>query len=219
MHPAPDTLAGKTRVRPGNPKVSRQDWLAAARGLLISRGVEDVKILSLSAQLGVARSSFYWYFDSRADLLSALLAEWELRNTQCILEKCDLPAGGVTEALCHFFECFVDPGLFDPGLDFAVREWARRDAAVRAKIDAADQSRLDALIALFERHGFAPYEADARARIVYFMQLGYHALEVNESMETRMTRLEGYLSGFTGAAADPSAVAVFKARVLDPVAP
>ena len=51
---------------------------------------------------------------------------------------------------------------------------------------------------MFERHGYSPYEADVRARILYYMQLGYHALDVRETMQARTVRLAGYLRGFTG---------------------
>jgi AcrR family transcriptional regulator len=37
--------------------------------------------VALGARLGVSRSSFYWYFESRQDLLDALLDAWEVRNT------------------------------------------------------------------------------------------------------------------------------------------
>ncbi|MEM9967513.1 MAG: TetR/AcrR family transcriptional regulator [Pseudomonadota bacterium] len=202
------------KSRQGNPKVSRDDWLNAARDALISEGVGEVKILSLSTKLGVARSSFYWYFQSRSDLLSALLDGWEARNTKSIQDKCSLPARTIGQAVCHFFECFIDPNLFDQGLDFAVREWARRDARVRAKIDAADSARIAALIALFHRFGFSQQDADARARILYFMQLGYHALDVTEPMTLRMSRLDAYLKGFTGQVADPETVGAFQRLAL-----
>lgn len=201
-------------VRPGNPKVSRQDWLTSARNTLVSEGVAEVKVLSLSSELGVARSSFYWYFESRAHLLDALLAEWEARNTKCIVEKCGSPAATICDAVCNFFECFIDPDLFDHGLDFAVREWSRRDPSVRAKIDQADHLRLQALTRMFSRFGFSDYEADIRARIVYFMQLGYHALDVRESMQVRMSRIEGYLKGFTGSEPDADGVAAFRERAM-----
>ena len=217
MESASESIAAPVSAKPrqGNPKVSRQDWLAAARNTLVSEGVGEVKILALSAELGVARSSFYWYFKSRADLLDALLREWEARNTDCIVEKCAAPADSIAEAVCRFFECFFDPRLFDQGLDFAIREWARRDPAVRAKIDAADRVRLGALTDMFERHGFAPYEAEIRARIVYYMQLGYHALEVKEPMRARVDRLEGYLKGFTGETPDPGVVSWFRVRAME----
>lgn len=194
----------------GNVKVTRAQWLKAARDTLVSKGASDVKILTLSNQLGVSRSSFYWCFENRSDLLKALLAEWEVRNTKCIVEKCQIKTESIEQSVCLFFECFIDPQLFDQRLDFAVREWSRRDPSVRAKIDEADALRLRAVTDVFIEHGYAPSEADVRARILYFMQLGYHALDVKEHFETRMARLEQYLLGFTGKAPDPRLIARFR---------
>ncbi|GFE50778.1 TetR family transcriptional regulator [Roseobacter cerasinus] len=202
----------RCKARHGNSKVTREEWLTAARDTLVTKGVSDVKVLTLANQLGVARSSFYWYFANRSDLLDALLQEWEQRNTQCILEKCALPTDSIAQSVCHFFECFMDPRLFDQGLDFAVREWSRRDPAVREKIDEADRLRLDALREVFKGHGYGGDEADARARILYFMQLGYHALDINESMDTRVARIDSYLIGFTGRRAAPDLIEQFSHR-------
>ncbi|MEL6640420.1 MAG: TetR/AcrR family transcriptional regulator [Pseudomonadota bacterium] len=212
----PDDAILRTVEKPrhGNTKVTREDWLQAARNVLVHQGVGEVKILALATELGVARSSFYAYFADRADLKAALLAEWEARNTRCIVEKCNQPKESIGDALCGFFECFIDPTLFDQGLDFAVREWSRRDVKVRAKIDAADHQRLAALTGVFVRHGFDDEEADARARIVYFMQLGYHALEVKEPMEVRMSRLRPYLKGFTGEEPSEAEIAAFQRRAM-----
>jgi AcrR family transcriptional regulator len=203
------------KARHGNSKATKDDWLRAARDTLVTIGVGEIKILSLSNRLGVARSSFYWCFKDRADLLQTLLEEWEARNTQCIIDRCALPADSIGQAVCNFFECFIDARLFDQGLDFAVRDWSRRDSAVRAKIDAADARRLEAIEQLFLRHGFAASEADARARILYFMQLGYHAIDVAEPLDVRMGRLEGYLKGFTGEQAAPELIAAFQARTFE----
>ena len=182
----------------GNVKVTREDWLNLARDVLVYEGVGELKILGLSTRLGVSRSSFYWYFKNRADLLDALLDEWQTRNTQTITAHCDLPAEDINAAVCNFFRCFVNSSLFDRGLDFAIRDWARRDEKVNALIVLADATRLSAVIAMFARFGFDEAEADARARILYFMQMGYHAIEMRESMTERMSRLEGFLKGFTG---------------------
>lgn len=199
----------------GRVRATRKDWLSAARDVLVAEGVAEVKVLGLGRRLGVSRSSFYWYFRNRDHLLDEILNDWEARNTKTILSRCALPAESIAEAVCNFFSCFIRPDLFDSGLDFAVREWSRRDARVRHLIDAADRVRLDAVTAMFTRHGYGDDEAEIRARILYYMQLGYHALDVREPMAARMARLEGYLLGFTGRAPSPEVVARFRSAALD----
>lgn len=204
--PAKDPLIGHV-------KVTQDDWLNTARDLLISDGVTQLKIAALATRLGVSRSSFYWYFGNRDDLLTALLEDWEVRNTRTITQHCARSSRSIAQALCNFFRCFVDSTHFDPGLDFAIREWARRDEAVRTAIDAADTTRLNAVRAMFDRHGYPPAEADARARILYFMQLGYHALDLREDIATRMSRVSAYIYGFTGKTPDPPDIEEFLAYV------
>ncbi len=187
----------------GHVKVTREDWINVARHILVNEGITQVKILSMSERLKVSRSSFYWYFESRHDLLAALLDDWESRNTVSIVTHCEMDAATIAAALCNFFRCFVDPELFDKGLDFAVREWSRRDAKVRARIDRADAKRLDTVTSMFDRFDYSPEEADVRARVLYFMQLGYHALVDYEPMKERMKRMQGYLECFSGRPANP----------------
>ncbi len=182
----------------GNIKVTREDWLSLALDVLISQGVDQVKIQVLGARLGVSRSSFYWYFKSRKDLLDALLDLWEETNTKALVEACARPAPTITAAVCNLFHCFIDTRLFDPQFDFAIREWSRRSGPVRHIVDQGDEIRLGAIAAMFVRHGYDPDDAVVRARILYYMQLGYYSLELHEPMATRLSFLPGYLEGFTG---------------------
>lgn len=188
----------------GNVKVTRQDWLKLAGEVLIERGVSHVKVLTLANTLGVSRSSFYWYFRSRKDLLDQLLEGWEGQNTRAVIDHAARPAGNICRAVMHLFECFIDPNQFDPRLDFAVREWARRSPQVRARLDAADNARVGAIRDMFLRHGFEEAEAFTRARIIYFMQIGYYALVENEPFETRFTLLQNYLVAYTSEEPDPA---------------
>jgi len=193
----------------GNVKVTRDDWLNLAGEVLIERGVSHVKVLTLARNLGVSRSSFYWYFRSREDLLDQLLEGWEGRNTRAVLDHAARPAGNICRAVMNLFECFIDPTRFNPRLDFAVREWARRSPAVRTRLDAADTARVDAIRDMFLRHGFEATEAFTRARIIYFMQIGYYALVESEPFETRFSLLQPYLVAFTSEEPDPAEMWAF----------
>ena len=199
----------------GNVKVTRDDWLNVALDVLVSDGVDRVKVLSLADRLGVSRSSFYWYFRSRQDLLDALLERWQETNTAALVAQANTPAETITEACCNVFRCLVNPRIFDNPLDFAVRDWARRSGKVRRVLDQSDQTRLEALERMFARFGYEAVEAKTRARVLYFMQVGYDLAELHEPSEARVALLPMYLRCFTGQDPRPEEVAEMAAYMAE----
>lgn len=195
---------------PGHARVTRADWIAAAMERLVADGAGAVKIKPLAERLGVSRSSFYWYFRDRQDLLDGLLAHWQAVNTAALVRQAERPAPTITAAVCNVFRCAVNPALFDPGLDLTVRDWARRSAPVRAAVDRSDAARMAALAAMFARHGYAEEDAETRARILYYMQIGYYATEPSEPIEARLRLLRPYLVAFTGQEPPEAEVAEFR---------
>ncbi|WP_282610657.1 TetR/AcrR family transcriptional regulator [Pelagibius sp. Alg239-R121] len=208
--PLPTQDDGQTDSLPGNVKVMRQDWLNVAMDLLVSDGVEQVKVLTIGERLEVSRSSFYWYFKSRQDLLDALLEHWEQTNTAALIGQSKAPAETITEAVCNVFRCFVDPSLFNNALDFAVREWARRSGKVRTVLDRSDSARIGALEEMFRRFGYPQKESLARARTLYYMQIGYNTADLKEDMSERLKLLPDYLVAFTGKKGRPKEIRAFE---------
>jgi AcrR family transcriptional regulator len=192
---------------PRQSKVSRAEWVGAALEALRSDGIDQVRVLTLAQRLGVKRSSFYWYFQSREDLLDELLGAWSARNTASIVERACRPASTITAAVLGIFECWTDDRFFDPKLDFAVRAWATRDVAIEAVVVGADQTRLDALDAMYARHGFD--DSMVRARVLYYTQVGYYALGIDEPISRRMALAPSYLRALTGQDASANELADF----------
>lgn len=177
----------------GNVKVLRDDWLVAAIRFLVTQGIENVRILTLAQELGVSRSSFYWYFRDREDLLDALLDHWRQTNTQAILVQAAKPASSVAQAVTNVFDCWRNIRLFDPQLDFAVREWGRRSDSARAAVMRADAERIAALTDMFARFDIPAKQAIVRARTLYFSQIGYYVLQVSEPQSARDDLLSEYV--------------------------
>lgn len=177
---------------------TREDWLRLALQTLIRDGIDRVKVQIMARQLNVSRSSFYWYFKSPQDLYGQMLDHWLAKNTGPILQRSLRPAGSIAEAILNVFECWVNEDLFDPHLDVAVRLWARRAPEVLKVVASADQQRLDALTAMFTRHGFAPGDALVRARVLYFTQIGHYTLDIREDMALRVSRTRAYVLAFCG---------------------
>ena len=182
----------------GNIKVTRQDWLNAAMDVLISDGVDQVKILALASRMGVSRSSFYWYFKDRQGLLDALLEEWQGTNTAALVRAAAAPADTITQAVGNVFLGFLDANAFNTALDFAVRDWARRSGEVKCVLDHSDARRLQALASMFARFGYDPTDAQTRARVLYYMQIGYNDADLREPLEDRLRQMAPYLHAFTG---------------------
>jgi len=195
----------------GNVKVTREDWLNMAMDVLVGDGVDQVKVLNLAQRMDVSRSSFYWYFKSRQQLLDALLEKWRAKNTGAMVAQTELAATTITEAVCNVQRCVVNHGLFDTALDFAVRDWARRSAKVRRLLERSDAERLAALHAMFARFGYAESEAETRARVLYYMQLGYDFAQLGEAPETRLAMVPHYLYVFTGQHPRSSEIEAFNA--------
>jgi AcrR family transcriptional regulator len=196
---------------PPTSKTSREDWVNAALTVLVSEGLDQVKILRLAEVLGVARSSFYWFFTDRKALLADLLSLWREKNTGAITSRAARPATSINVAVLNVFECWVDNAVFDARLDFAMRDWARRDADVHAEITAADTARIAALREMFARYGYGSSEAFIRARILYFTQIGYYALVNDEALEERRKYGRDYVLGFTGQMPSDEEMAGFEA--------
>ncbi|MDG4905895.1 TetR/AcrR family transcriptional regulator [Mesorhizobium sp. WSM4898] len=197
----------------GNTKVTREDWMKLALETLISEGVEAVRVLALGQKLNVSRSSFYWYFKSRQDLLDQLLDYWRNNNTRFILEQAGRPAASITEAVLNVFECWLDERLFNPRLDFAVRAWSRQSAKVHRIVNEEDDARVGAIRAMFLRHGYADTEAFVRARVLYFTQIGYYSLEIVEPVSNRLSLTPAYLLTHTGKQPRQGEVEAFAEKV------
>lgn len=188
-------------------------WLGAAKQAFLEGGLDAVKIQPLAAQLGLSRTSFYWFFKDRTTLLDALLAEWEAQNTGAFIAACTAYAGSIAEGILNLIVVFQDETVFDPRLDFAVRGWAHQSDGVMARVEAADAARLAAIRGLFTRFGFADQDADIRARTVYLTQIGYISMQIREDLATRIARVPGYVQIFCGHRASPSELARFHARM------
>lgn len=185
-------IAGETGWR-GTPDV----WIDAAYVALIEGGVENVKVQILSNKLNLSRSSFYWNFKDRDELLEGLLARWRTKNTGSLVASTTSYAETLQEALLNVFDCWLDKSLFDSQFEHAVRSWALQSKAVDDEVARADNIRVAALDAMFQRFGREPELADVAARALYQGQMGYISMNAPDPIDERMARIPRYVQLFT----------------------
>ncbi|MDH7792222.1 AcrR family transcriptional regulator [Ochrobactrum sp. AN78] len=173
-------------------------WLQAAYDALIENGVDAVRILPLAKTLDISRTSFYWFFKDREELLDALIARWRDKNTGALLRQTDAYAETIEEAVLNVFDCWLNRDLFDTAFEFAIRSWALQSVHVEEEVREADASRLEGLTRMFERFGFDKAIADVRARTIYLVQIGFISMRTQEETEVRLARIPHYVEAFTG---------------------
>jgi AcrR family transcriptional regulator len=176
-----------------------RDWIAEARQMLIEGGVAAVQINPLAARLKVTRGGFYWRFRNRKDLLDRLLEDWRGSNCRAFMMALER-AGSPQERYRRLVRLLVDEKDFDPALDTAIRQWGTVDAEVRKIVNEVDNERINGFVKIFLEAGQESTEAMVRARVVYFHQVGYYALGIDESRAERRRLVSTYdriLTGFT----------------------
>src|SRR6478735_9256221 len=117
----------------GSPAV----WLGGAYASLLASGVDSVRILPLAKKLGLSRTSFYWFFKDREELLAALVAKWREKNTGNMVKQCEAYAESLVEAMLNVFDCWINFDLFDAKFEFAVRSWALQSSEILAEVQLA----------------------------------------------------------------------------------
>lgn len=146
-------------------KLSRTDWMRAARLALLRGGVGSVRIEKLARELGVTKGSFYWHFSDREALLEALLEEWESEADLLIGAIGAPPAVGMPALLERLAHNVVASERGDVPSDAAIFAWAAVDPRIAQRVDAAETERVSLLAALIGD--------SARAELAYMAYLGF----------------------------------------------
>lgn len=190
---------GKATPTDEQPELQGRDvWLNEARQALIENGTAGVEINKLAKRLRISRSSFYWFFGSRDQLLNELLDFWV--NTSTVLFERILRTSGRNgmQEYRALIDLWIEQKEYDPKWDAAVRDWARTSTAVMEVVRSVDNQRIGVIEQIFLDMGFKGKEAHVRARVTYYHQVGYYAMGVSESRKERVGLLPYYLKVLTG---------------------
>jgi AcrR family transcriptional regulator len=199
MPRTPKTAKPAARRKPKDKRpLGREIWLDTARQALIEEGTAGLEIKKLAKRLGSSRGGFYWFFKDRAQLLEELLSYWAQTSTLLFERIQHLPNQTGAEKYLAMTRLWVDETEYDPKWDGAVRDWARTSEPVRDVVRAVDQKRIEVLERIFIDMGYRGKEANVRARVMYYHQVGYYAMDVQETQEQRRALIPYYRKVLTG---------------------
>jgi len=192
-----DTVTAMDEHR-ANTKTSKREWLNTAKKVLIAEGAAHVKVYRLAQELNVTRGGFYWFFKDRQDLLDQLIADWRDRDNDPMMitfkEDHDEPLRYFTD----FLISLIKETEYTSTYDSAFREWAKTSKKARTAVERVDARRIGILSNVYKSLGLGEDDAFIRARIMYFHQIGYYAMEVHETLEVRVKFLPIYFKHLTG---------------------
>lgn len=193
-------------------RLTRDDWVAVARKVLVKSGIDDVKVDRLAKRMKVTRGSFYWHFADRQALLDALLEDWRGRNVREIEQ---IAARWATTPLdfVEVIRIWLGEDPIVPQFDMAIRAWARKSPAVAKLVHQTDDAWVALLHGHFTKMGMGPDESLVRARVVYFHQIGYYALAIDEELEERVRLAPFYNEVLTGQKTSPELNAMLQSLV------
>lgn len=170
-------------------KIPAKKWLRTAKDALIKDGIAGVRVDRLAKNLGVTRGGFYHNFKNREELLDQLLDLWVTENS--FIPEAILPTKP-EEAVAYLnlmLEWLVSEEKFSPNFDLAIREWARIDAKAEKFQNKVDQDRLNNLTDVFLALGCKKGEAQIRAKVFYYHQIGYYSMGHHATQDKNERRL------------------------------
>lgn len=165
-------------------RTPREGWIEQGLKALATGGPDDVRIERIAQSLGVSKGGFYWHFDDRRGLLEEMLDEWERISVGEVIELIEGEGGDAESKLSHLFQLAGARGDVLE-IDLAVRDWARRDRRVAARLRRADNRRMDYLRALFgEIHDDAD-EVEVACFLTFSLWIGNHFIAADHGARSR----------------------------------
>lgn len=173
-------------------KLTREDWVDAARQLLISEGVQGLSLRRVASSLNVTTGAFYWLYGNFDELLDHLREHWKTENSRHFNLVFDDRKLDCREKYLRYLRILFDTSLYDPTYDGAIRDWARSSTETNRILQEVEQRRIDQLQSMYESFGYKGTAALVHAQLAYFHQVGYYAVGVPETLEERLAKIPYY---------------------------
>ncbi|MER0449968.1 TetR/AcrR family transcriptional regulator [Streptomyces sp. Edi4] len=176
----------------GATRTPRGKWIEEGLRALVAGGPETVRIEALAQALGVSKGGFYGYFRNRGALLTEMLDTWEYEVTESVIEQVESGGGDARARLERLFAiaAATDGPVRGTTADIAIRDWARRDAAVAARLRRVDNRRMDYLRSLFSSFCPDEDEVEVRCLLAVSVRIGNHFNAADNGKRSRAEVME-----------------------------
>ncbi len=160
----------------------RGAWVDAGLKALGDGGPDTVRVEALAASLGVSKGGFYWHFKDRRALLEEMLDSWERAVAEDVIAQVESTPAPPRDKLRQLFA--LAPSV-DFAVELAIREWARRDSDVAARVRRIDNRRMEYLRSLFAQLGLDEEEVEARSMLAFSLFIGSYFVAADHAGRSR----------------------------------
>ena len=169
-------------------RTARTAWIHAGLQALAAGGPNAVRVESLAKALGVSRGGFYGQFKARAALLEAMLDTWETAATDEVTEQVEHRGGDPRAKIRRAGALTFSERLLP--IELAIRDWARHDPTIAARLTRVDNRRMEYLRSLFAAFCADENEVEARSVLAFSLAIGHHFIAADHGNRDRTTALE-----------------------------
>ena len=168
---------------PAPTRTPREAWIDAGLAALADGGPDAVRVDVLAQGMEVSRGGFYHQFDGRPAFLDELLDAWERRSTDDVMDRVEREGGDARTKVAHAGMLTFSAALLP--VDLAVRDWARRDAAVARRLKRVDNSRMDYLRSQIATFQDDADDVEALALLAFSLAIGNHFVAADHDGRSR----------------------------------
>jgi|GEM_PF-5093914 len=155
-----------------NPKVV--NWLELGKKRFADAGIVGINIPEMSKEMGVAKSSFYFFFNSKEEYLNQLFAFWEMEGTDRLMAM----VNHITDPAKRFFALgkMIEGNLENEFFYFQLKLYAGNHDHAKKFVESVDQKRKIFGTSIFKDAGQSDEDAEFHRTYMKVFFLGRIAL-------------------------------------------
>jgi len=152
----------------------KKDWIKLGYSLFSKEGIKGINIEKMAKKLACNKSSFYWYFKTKAIFIDEIVRYWIQNETEQVINYTN-KGSSINEKIAKFLTIAFKN---DPYLEFIfyLKRYAIKNTKYQLIIDDIDERRLNYTTKLFTELGYSKKEATIKASIFYKYLIGYHEM-------------------------------------------
>jgi len=151
-----------------NPKIVH--WLEVGKKRFAESGISGIHIDDMSKEIGVAKTSFYYFFNSKKEYLNQLFAFWELEGTDRLYAM----VNHIEDPTKRFLTLgkLIEENIENEYFYFQLKLYANKNHHAVKFLDNVDSKRKNIATKIFQDAGQSPDEIKKHQPLMFIFYMG-----------------------------------------------